>query len=100
MIRGARGACEPHRVRCRCRTGGAIGLTAEPTAFGLHGQGGIGKSVLIAALGRNEHIRNRFPDGIHWVTVGEQPMCSLSSSNYSRDWAKRRVAADRCRRDC
>lgn len=53
-------------------TGGAIGVTAETTALGLHGQGGIGKSVLLAALGRDERIRTRFPDGIYWTTVGER----------------------------
>ena len=47
---------------------GAVGVTA---AVGLLGQGGIGKSVMAAALGRDEHIRRRFPDGIFWVPVGE-----------------------------
>ncbi|MGH3568815.1 MAG: NB-ARC domain-containing protein, partial [Pseudonocardia sp.] len=53
--------------------GGAVGLTAEVTAVGLHGQGGIGKSVLAAALARDEGIGHRFPDGVFWVTVGEKP---------------------------
>lgn len=29
---------------------GAVGLTGEVSAVGLHGQGGIGKSVLAAAV--------------------------------------------------
>jgi len=53
--------------------GGAVGLTAEVAAVGLHGQGGIGKSVLAAALARDEGIRCRFPDGVYWVRVGERP---------------------------
>ena len=55
------------------RSGGAIGLTAEPSAVGLHGQGGMGKSVLAAALARDSRIRDRFPEGVYWVAVGEHP---------------------------
>jgi hypothetical protein len=51
---------------------GAVGLTGEVSAIGLHGQGGIGKSVLAAAVARDEGIRDRFPDGVYWVTVGEK----------------------------
>jgi hypothetical protein len=51
--------------------GGAVGVTGEVAAVGLHGQGGIGKSVLAVALARDEGIRRRFPDGVHWVSVGE-----------------------------
>jgi WD40 repeat protein len=52
--------------------GGAVGLTGQVRAVGLHGQGGIGKSVLAAALAQDEGIRRRFPDGVYWVTVGEK----------------------------
>ena len=41
-------------------------------ALGLHGQGGIGKTVLAAALARDEQVRRHFPDGVFWVTVGER----------------------------
>ena len=51
--------------------GSAMGITGEARALGLHGQGGIGKSVLAAALARDAEVRRHFPDGIHWVTVGE-----------------------------
>ena len=49
---------------------GVVGVTGA--ALGLHGQGGIGKTVLAAALARDEQVRRRFPDGVFWVTVGEQ----------------------------
>ena len=49
---------------------GAVGVTGA--ALGLHGQGGIGKTVLAAALARDEQVRRCFPDGVFWVTVGEQ----------------------------
>ncbi|NEQ54837.1 MAG: hypothetical protein F6K11_32730, partial [Leptolyngbya sp. SIO3F4] len=37
------------------------------------GLGGIGKSVLAAALCYEEDIRQRFSDGILWVTLGQEP---------------------------
>ena len=48
-----------------------VGVTGEVSPLGLHGQGGIGKSVLAAALARDADIRSRFPDGVFWVTLGE-----------------------------
>jgi 1,2-phenylacetyl-CoA epoxidase catalytic subunit len=39
----------------------------------LQGLGGIGKSVLAAALCRDDAIQNAFPDGIVWVTIGREP---------------------------
>jgi WD40 repeat protein len=49
---------------------GAVGVTGR--GLGLHGQGGIGKTVLAAALARDDSIRQHFPDGVFWVTVGER----------------------------
>jgi WD40 repeat protein len=49
---------------------GVVGVTGA--ALGLHGQGGIGKTVLAAALARDEEVRRHFPDGMYWVTVGER----------------------------
>ena len=51
---------------------GAIGVTGRVTTVGLHGQGGIGKSVLATAVAHNKGIRGRFPDGVYWISVGEQ----------------------------
>ena len=50
---------------------GAVGVIGKVTTLGLHGHGGIGKSVLAAALARDETVRHRFPDGLFWVTLGE-----------------------------
>ena len=52
---------------------GAVGVTGEVHAVGLHGQGGIGKTVLATATARDPVVRAHFPDGVFWVTVGEQP---------------------------
>jgi hypothetical protein len=44
-----------------------IGITA------IQGMGGIGKSVMAAALCRDEVIQDAYPDGIVWVTIGQNP---------------------------
>ncbi|MEO1353748.1 MAG: NB-ARC domain-containing protein [Cyanobacteria bacterium J06635_15] len=39
----------------------------------IYGMGGIGKSVLASALVQDSEIQMRFPDGVLWVTLGQQP---------------------------
>ena len=39
----------------------------------IHGLGGIGKSTLAAALCYSPDVQARFPDGILWATLGQQP---------------------------
>ncbi|MGD1851722.1 MAG: NB-ARC domain-containing protein [Cyanophyceae cyanobacterium] len=39
----------------------------------IHGLGGIGKSVLAAAIAHEPEIRDRFPDGILWITLEQEP---------------------------
>jgi WD40 repeat protein len=51
---------------------GGLAITGG-RGLGIHGQGGIGKTVLAAALARDEQVRSHFPDGVWWVTVGERP---------------------------
>jgi len=48
-------------------------ITGPLRIVGLHGMGGTGKSVVAAAVGRDERVRLNFSDGIIWVTVGQQP---------------------------
>lgn len=50
---------------------GAVAIMAAHT-LGLHGSGGTGKSVMAAALADESDVRRAFPDGIYWVTVGEE----------------------------
>ena len=64
---------------------GAVGVTGQVPAVGLHGQGGIGKTVLAAAAARDPVVRAYFPDGVFWVTVGEQPdLAGLQGALLSR----------------
>src|SRR5262249_45889723 len=39
----------------------------------VQGMGGIGKTVLAAALAHDSEVRQAFPDGIYWLTVGQTP---------------------------
>ena len=50
---------------------GRAGLVAGSSAA-LTGEGGRGKSVLAAALARDETVRSHFPGGVLWVSVGEE----------------------------
>ena len=49
----------------------AIAITGGE-GLGLYGQGGIGKTVLAAALARDDELRPHFPDGVYWITLGER----------------------------
>lgn len=54
-------------------------LNNEPTTPGvlvvsaIHGMAGVGKSTLAAALAHDQEVRDHFPDGILWTTLGQQP---------------------------
>ena len=51
--------------------GVAISGVQRPQA--LQGMGGIGKTVLATALARDEGVRRSFPDGVYWITLGQNP---------------------------
>jgi len=48
-------------------------ITGAAGRAGIHGMGGIGKSVLATMLARDREVRRAFPDGVAWVTIGEEP---------------------------
>ncbi len=53
--------------------GASMGITGQSSAMGVQGMGGIGKSVLAAALARDREVLHAFPDGIYWLTLGQKP---------------------------
>ncbi|MCP4529572.1 MAG: hypothetical protein GY831_00005, partial [Delftia sp.] len=54
-------------------TNDSVAITGRTLNVGLQGMGGIGKSVLAAALARDDDVRRAFPDGVLWVTLGQTP---------------------------
>ncbi|MDZ8189057.1 MAG: NB-ARC domain-containing protein [Nostoc sp. ChiSLP02] len=61
-----------------------VAVTGTALRVGVHGMGGIGKSVLAAMLARDEEVRHSFPDGILWVTLGENPTLSLRQLDLAK----------------
>src|SRR5208337_2273509 len=53
--------------------GASVGITGRSSAVGVQGMGGIGKSVLAAALAHDSEVRQAFSDGIYWLTIGQKP---------------------------
>ena len=49
------------------------GIASVSRQVGLHGMGGIGKSVLANLLARDREVRKAFPDGIVWIGLGSSP---------------------------
>jgi WD40 repeat protein len=73
------------RLRTALLKAGAVGLTGDVHALGMYGQGGIGKTVLAAATAHDPVVRAYFPDGVFWVTAGEQPdLAGLQADLLSR----------------
>ena len=60
-------------------------LTGETARVGMHGMGGIGKSVLASALVRDRLVREAFPDGIVWVGLGSLPTITELQRRVHRD---------------
>ena len=50
-----------------------IALVGKSSGIGVQGMGGIGKSVLAAALVQSGTIREAFLDGIIWLDIGQSP---------------------------
>ena len=70
------------------RSGDRTSAVAKPKVLegqavdkiGLQGVGGIGKSVLAAALARDREVCQAFPDGIYWLTIGQAPKLPTSQT--------------------
>lgn len=51
----------------------------------VHGLGGIGKTALAAALAHDTAVRRHLPDGVLWVTLGQQPDILALLTAWIRD---------------
>jgi WD40 repeat protein len=60
-------------------------ISGSAARVGMHGMGGIGKSVLAAALARDRKVREAFPDGIVWVRLGSLPDLRSLMQRVNRD---------------
>jgi WD40 repeat protein len=49
----------------------AVGITGAISRIGLHGMGGIGKTVLAIDFVNDDEVQRAFPDGIFWLTLGQ-----------------------------
>ncbi|MCC6798070.1 MAG: TIR domain-containing protein [Candidatus Hydrogenedentes bacterium] len=47
-------------------------ITGADAHVGMQGMGGIGKSVLAAALARNRQVRQAYQDGVAWIACGQK----------------------------
>jgi tetratricopeptide (TPR) repeat protein len=64
-------------------TNQSIAVTGTAHRVGVQGMGGIGKSVLTAAIARDEEVRRAFPDGVLWVTLGQTPILTSWQSHLA-----------------
>src|SRR6202051_1518527 len=53
--------------------GSNVGIPGRSSAVGVQGMGGIGKTVLAAALAHDSESRQVFSDGIYWLTIVQKP---------------------------
>ena len=51
----------------------SVGITGVSKKLGLHGMGGIGKSIFSIALGHDIEVREHFSDGIYFIQLGQNP---------------------------
>src|SRR3981081_541120 len=51
----------------------SVAITGRGQAVGVQGMGGIGKTVVAAALARDSEVRQSFPNGVYWLTIGQKP---------------------------
>jgi NB-ARC domain len=66
---------EIHAVKAKLLggDGASVGVVAARRGTAVQGMGGVGKTVLALAVIEDQDIRERFCDGIVWLTLGQRP---------------------------
>jgi len=62
-----------------------VAVTGTRRGVSIQGMGGIGKSVLAAAISRDEDVRQAFPDGVFWVSLGQEPNVLSLQTELARE---------------
>ncbi|MEM9265924.1 MAG: NB-ARC domain-containing protein, partial [Cyanobacteria bacterium P01_F01_bin.13] len=62
-----------------------VAVTGTRRGVSIQGMGGIGKSVLAAVIARDEDVRQAFPDGVFWVSVGQEPNVLSLQTELARE---------------
>lgn len=52
-----------------------------PNGVILEGKGGVGKTSLAASLAAGEAIKHEYPDGVHWMHVGDEHVNTYGKEN-------------------
>lgn len=56
-------------------------ISGRTRNVGVQGMGGIGKSVLAMAMAHDCEVRRAFPDGIFWLSIGQNPQLAVIQAN-------------------
>jgi tetratricopeptide (TPR) repeat protein len=70
------------RLRDNLRQGGALALTA------VYGMGGVGKSVLAAAIAHDAEAQRSFPDGVLWAMLGPGASGASDADPHLAAWGQ------------
>ena len=64
---------KPLKAKLLGKSDKAVAVTATGSKkVGVQGMGGIGKTVLAAGAVRDKDVRRAYPDGVIWLTLGQQ----------------------------
>ncbi|MFN6568517.1 NB-ARC domain-containing protein [Dendronalium sp. ChiSLP03b] len=61
-----------------------VAITGTSRSVGVQGMGGIGKTVMATALAWDEEVRQAFPDGVLWLTLGQTPQVLIEQAKLAK----------------